>query len=229
MTIRGLPDCKPLSNRALRSSQCCAAEPLQLSLIDVLAEMMSSSSHELLTQIQPSDNALSLYEEVLVVQAAHENGRINTKLKNQRDILDEIATDRLNAIQERAATKDQKEKGELSELIDKLDSDKKQANSALKELEELQSVQEANIRYAVENMYDIATQWVDADYDLRQGFQGTILPEGLILDTQSMQVGTTKISPLYRYVGNKKDLSGTEKSLLVTPAGFEPAIFRMRT
>ena|GEM_PF-6147938 len=37
------------------------------------------------------------------------------------------------------------------------------------------------------------------------------------------------ISPLYRHIPNKKDLSVKEKSLLVTPAGFEPAIFWMRT
>lgn len=56
-----------------------------------------------------------------------------------------------------------------------------------------------------------------------------LFPERVILNTKTLEFGTSKISPLYRYVPNKKDLSVKEKSLVVTPAGFEPAIFRMRT
>ena len=46
----------------------------------------------------------------------------------------------------------------------------------------------------------------------------------MILDTKTMQFGTTLISPIYRYVPNKKDLSVSEKSLLVTLSGLEPEL-----
>ena len=43
-----------------------------------------------------------------------------------------------------------------------------------------------------------------------------MFPEGVILDTKTLTFGTIKISPLYRYVVNKKDPSTSEKSLMVT-------------
>jgi len=46
-----------------------------------------------------------------------------------------------------------------------------------------------------------------------------IFKEGLILNTQTLEFGTTKISPLYRYAPNKKDLSAKEKSLVVNLKG----------
>lgn len=43
-----------------------------------------------------------------------------------------------------------------------------------------------------------------------------LFPQGTTFDMTTMHFGTEKISPLYRYAVNKKDLSETEKSLLVT-------------
>lgn len=77
-------------------------------------------------------------------------------------------------------------------------------------------MQEAKITYAINNMHDIAKQWIDADYDLRVRFQTMLFPEGATFDMATMEFGTEKISPLYRYIPNKKDLSESEKSLLVT-------------
>lgn len=78
-------------------------------------------------------------------------------------------------------------------------------------------------------MHDAHKLWVDADTDLKGRFQNMVFPEGVYFDSKTLDFGITNISPLYRYVPNKKDLSAKEKSLMVTPAGFEPAIFRMRT
>ncbi len=39
----------------------------------------------------------------------------------------------------------------------------------------------------------------------------------LVLDTQTLEFGTGTISPLYRYMPNKKELSEAENSLVVTP------------
>ncbi len=86
---------------------------------------------------------------------------------------------------------------------------------------EQQTVQEAKIEYAIRHMRNIAKQWLDADYDLRVRFQSMIFPEGATLDMKTMHFGTEKISPLYRYIPIKKDLSAREKSLLVIPRRIE--------
>lgn len=179
---------------------------------------------ELLEHIQPTEGFLRGYKEILIRQATKENQRINTKVSNQRKVLDEIAETRLNAIEQRLQEKDDKRKQELSELIERYDNQKLNAKEELDELEVQQTVQEAKITYAINHMHDVAKQWKDADYDLRVRFQTMLFPEGATFDMKSMEFGTQKISPLYRYIPNKKDLSEPEKSSLVIPRGIEPRL-----
>lgn len=126
---------------------------------------------------------------------------------------------RLNAIEDRLLEKDEKRKRELSELIERLDNRKLDAKDKLDELEDQQTVQEAKITYAVNHMHDIAKQWLDADYDLRVRFQTMLFPQGTAFNMTTMQFGTEKISPLYRYITTKEDLPETEKSSLVNSWG----------
>jgi site-specific DNA recombinase len=185
-------------------------------------------SHEawldMLRHVQPTEGFLRGYKEILIRQAAKENGRINAKVKAQREVLDEIADTRLNAIEDRLMEKDKKRKQELSELIERLDSRKLDAKDKLDKLEDQQTVQEAKIAYAINHMHNIAKQWLDADYDLRVRFQTMLFPQGTTFDMETGQFGTEKISPLYRYISNKKDLSEAEKSSLVIPRGIEPLL-----
>lgn len=173
----------------------------------------------MLRHVQPTDGFLRGYKEILIRQAAKENERINAKVKAQREVLDDIADTRLNAIEDRLLEKDEKRKNELSELIERLDNRKLDAKDKLDELEAQQTVQEAKITYAINHMHDIAKQWLDADYDLRVRFQTMLFPQGTTFDMTTRHFGTEQISPLYRYVTNKKDLSEPEKSFLVTLRG----------
>ena len=175
----------------------------------------------MLQHVQPTDGFLRGYKEILIRQAAKENGRINDQVKAQRQVLDDIADTRLNAIEDRLLEKDIKRKQELSELIERLDSRKLDSKDKLDELEAQQTVQEAKITYAINHMHDIAKQWIDADYDLRVRFQTMLFPEGATFNMETMHFGTDKISPLYRYIPNKKDLSVKEKSLMVIPRRIE--------
>ena len=178
----------------------------------------------MLRNVQPTDGFLRGYKEILIRQATKENGRINDKVKVQREVMSDIAETRLNAIEDRLMEKDEKRKQELSDLIERLDSRKLNSKEKLDELEDQQTVQEAKITYAINHMHDIAKQWLDADYDLRVRFQTMLFPEGATFDMATMQFGTDKISPLYRYIPNKKDLSVSEKSSLVTSPGIEPGL-----
>jgi site-specific DNA recombinase len=182
----------------------------------------------LLKQIQPTDSFLKGYKEILIRQATKENDRLNSKVSGKRTQLDGIATTRLSTIRESVSATG-KRKQELGDLLEGLDIEKLTAIDELDELLEKQAVQESKVKYAIKHMRNIDKQWLDADYDLRLRFQSMVFPEGTTLDIATMHFGTDKISPLYRYAPNKKDLTLAEKSSLVTPAGFEPAIFRMRT
>ena len=165
--------------------------------------------------IQPTKGFLRGYKEILIRQAAKQNENVNSKVKSQRTVLDEIAETRLNAIEDRLMEKNGKRKDELSELIDRLDARKIDAKMMLDELEAQQTVHEIKITYALNHMYDIAKQWLDADYDLRIRFQTMLFPKGATFNMETMEFGTDNISPLYRYAATKKDLSEAEKSLLV--------------
>ncbi|MDB5180606.1 MAG: site-specific recombinase [Candidatus Saccharibacteria bacterium] len=176
---------------------------------------------DMLKDVQPTEGFLRAYKEILIRQAAKENGRVNEKVKAQRIVLDDLAETRLNAIEDRLMEKDPKRKNELSELLERLDVRKSDAKENLIDLEMSQTVQESKIAYAVNYMHDIAKQWLDADYDLRVRFQTLLFPRGLTYDMETMQFGTDKLSPLYRYAANKKDLSDDEKSLLVIPRRIE--------
>ncbi len=112
----------------------------------------------------------------------------------------------------------------LNELSERLDNRKLDAKDKLDELEDQLTVQEANITSAINHMHDTANQWLDADYDLRVRLQIILFLQGTTFDMTIMHFGTEQISPLYRYVTNKKDLSEPEKSLLVTPRGIEPRL-----
>ena len=179
---------------------------------------------DMLRNVQPTEGFLRGYKEILIRQAAKENGRINDQVKAQREVLDDIADTRLNAIEDRLLEKDNKRKLELSELIERLDTRKLDAKDKLSELEDQQTVQEAKITYAITYMHDIAKQWLDADYDLRVRFQTMLFPQGATFDMTTMQFGTEQISPLYRYITTKEDLPELEKSSLVTLPGIEPGL-----
>ena len=92
----------------------------------------------------------------------------------------------------------------------------------LQNLEGQQSVRLSQIDYAMNFMNNARKLWVDADLDMRQRFQKAIFPDGVVLNSQTLQFGTTEISPLYRYAPNKKDLSVIDKSLVVGQLGLEP-------
>ena len=183
----------------------------------------------LLSQIEPSEGLLKLYKEVLVRQAVKENDRINARVTAKRNELNDMASTRLNSIESREATTDDKRKAELTELINHLDAKKLVVADELDKLVQQQTIQEAKVEYVITNMGNVAKQWLDADLDLRLRFQNMVFPGGATLDMKTLHFGTQNISPLYRYAPTKRDLSSLEKSSLVTPAGFEPAIFRMRT
>ncbi len=182
---------------------------------------------ELLEQITPSDGALKLYKEILNRQALVQLGNLNQRLEVQRKRLSTLDGERLTAL--RNANNGGLTSDEKADLLAGIEADKIEVLENIAKLEEQQLAKQSAIEYALNFMHDVKKLWQDADPDLKMRFQKMIFPEGLTLDTTALTFGTQLISPIYRYVPIKNDLSTTEKSSLVTPAGVEPAIFRMRT
>ncbi len=178
---------------------------------------------ELLSRIQPSEGFLRGYKEILIRQAARENNRLNDQVRAKRHELDDLANKRLAALQDSVGASD-KRKHELGEVVDSYDLQKITLNNELDNLLDMQTVQEAKIEYAIRHMHDLAKQWRDADYHLRQRFQSMVFPEGVTLNIKTMQFGTEQISPLYRYINTKEDLPELEKSSLVISSGIEPEL-----
>ena len=191
------------------------------------AEKVQEHFENLLADIEPSEDVLRLYKEILNRQAIKQLGGINKRLEGLRQRIGELDRERLEAL--RNANSGQLSPQEKDDLVAAIVADKEEIKDNVTKLEEQQIAKQSSIEYALNFMHDVKRLWTDADPDLKQRFQKMIFPDGLTFNTTTYTFGTESISPLYRYAPNKKDLSELEKSHLVTPRGVEPLIFRMRT
>ncbi len=181
----------------------------------------------LLAEITPEKGVLRLYREITKRVARKALTDVNKAIKGVHDELETIANKKQLIL-------DKLIDGDVSpvekdEYISKLNEQRMTAEDKLHELTEQQSINETTIEIVCNYMDKPAMMWQNADPALKQKFQQLVIPEGVEWDWNEQKFGTLGISPLYRYAPNKKDLSDEEKSLVVTPAGFEPAIFWMRT
>jgi site-specific DNA recombinase len=200
----------------------CARPGCRGKVQSVAAAEVHSRYLSLMHDIKPSTGVLKLYKEVLIRQAIKETGNLNKDIQQLRNKLNEIADTRTATNTKYSI--DQLSNSDRDDVVAKLDQEKYQVVEELAGLERQQTVQETAIEYAINFMTNSAKLWEDAALEHRQRFQSLIFKEGLILNTQTLEFGTTKISPLYRYAPNKKDLSVIEKSLVVTSRGIEPRL-----
>jgi hypothetical protein len=147
---------------------------------------------------------------------------VNSHLKSLRNTISLLDEERSTAMR-------RWNKGEMSiedkdEIINTVEVDKFEKKEQIASLEAQQSIKQSQIDYAMNFMDNAYKLWLDADIDLRQKFQKAIFPEGVNLDTNTLEFGTLHISPLYRYAPNKKDPAITEESLVVTSRGIEPRL-----
>lgn len=196
----------------------CSRPECRGKVSSIKAEKANELFSELLKQIKPTDDTLSLYKEILNRTAMRQLDNINTRIKNLRNAISEMDTERSTAMRRWNS-------GEISgndkdEIITAVEADSLDKKEQLEKLESQQAVKKAQIDYAMNFMGNAYKLWMDADLDLKRRFQNMVFPEGVYFDSKSLQFGTTNISPLYRYAPNKNDLSIKNKSSLVSPRGF---------
>lgn len=199
----------------------CARESCKGIVKSVKAVTLHDDFIHLLHKITPSEGLLRLYKRILVAEANQELGRLNGRVKGLRNQLSDIDKTRVNTI--RKFTEEALTLPEKNELIDALDAQKFAVVAELAELEAQQCIREADIELAINLMGNVDKQWAASDLDVRVRFQKILFPEGVVYDTDGHRFGTSQISPLYRYVGIKKDAEAPSESYLVAGAGLEPA------
>lgn len=199
----------------------CARKPCRGKTVSVKADVVHKEFGKLLEKIKPSQGLLKLYRTVLMRQANQELDNLNMRIKKYRRDLDQVSEARSSAVQkfvEGSITLEEKK-----DVVDALDKKKMKTTLELNELEQQQTLREADIEYALNFMENLDKLWHDAGFDMKQRFQKMIFPDGVVFDTNTRQFGTTKISPLYRYIPNEKASEEALNSNLVAGAGLEPA------
>lgn len=197
----------------------CARPSCRGKVPSVKAETVNRQFGELLRDIQPEKSTLALYKEILNRTAMNQLDNLNRRLGTLRGALGSLDNERSTAM--RRWNLGSMSDEDKDEIIANIETDKAEKRQQIAQLEEQQAVKQTQIDYAMNFMHDAYKLWGDADVTMRQRFQRAIFPEGVVLDTRTVQFGTTLISPLYRYAPNKKDLSVKEKSLLVIPRRVE--------
>lgn len=110
------------------------------------------------------------------------------------------------------------------DLLASIDVDRTEKNEQLEALEEQQMIKRTQIDYIMNFMGNTYKLWVDADVEMRQRLQNIIFSEGVILNTKTMQFGTSLISPLYRYAPNQHKF-GNGRPLRLSCQGKIESIF----
>lgn len=192
----------------------CARKSCRGKVPSIKAETANAMFGELLKDIQPLDTILKLYKEILNRTAMKQLDNLNRRLSTLRNGLSTLDEERATAM--RKWNMGKMSDSDKDELILGIESDKAERREQIDALEKQQAVKQSQIDYAMNFMGNAHKLWIDADVDMRQRFQKAIFPEGVMLDTKNLHFGTAQISPLYRYKPNKKDLSESEKSLLVS-------------
>ena len=192
----------------------CARKSCKGIVPSIKASVANDMFAELLRDFSPTESTMELYKEILNRTAMKQLDSLNKRLGTLRNAVTAIDAERSTAM--RRWNKGEITDSDKNELIISLEVDKLDRNEQIDNLEKQQAVKQTQIDYAMNFMHDAHKLWIDADVTIRQRFQKMIFPEGVILDTKTMNFGTTNISPLYRYITSKKELSEAENSLVVT-------------
>lgn len=182
---------------------------------------------DLLTRLSPDNGRLNLLKTLIVrvwrdeVKTMRErknklNSEIDKLSEQKLDAAEKVITGELTASEKTALTK---------RLTLKIGT----AKTELRKIEGRIGTKEDAVEYALSYLGNAPRLWNSASPEMKQVYQRMIFPEGLPYNLSTNQFGTAKMSNLYTLAGTKKDPSMSDESLLVTPAGFEPAIAGLRT
>ena len=200
----------------------CARKSCRGIVPSMKAETANELFSKLLKDIQPEESTIKLYREILNRTAMRQLDNLNNRIGTLRSSLTSLESERNTAM--RRWNSGSMSDSDKDGLLASIDVDRLEKREQLEALEEQQSIKRTQIDYIMNFMGNAHKLWVDADVEMRQRFQSIIFPEGVVLDTKNIQFGTSLISPLYRYAPIKKDLSMSDKSLVVIPRGIEPLL-----
>ena len=182
---------------------------------------------DLLTHLKPNGKALKLMKQ-LIVRVWNDEVKLlhSSRIKAQKRI-DELETHKQNAV-DKVVNGDISVQEKLA-LQERADMEIARAKGDIDRLADKMGTKQEAIDYVLSFMGNAPRLWWDASTEMRVKYQAMMFPHGIVYDFKTNIFGTAKISSLYTLAGIKKESNKSSDSLLVTPAGFEPAIFWMRT
>ena len=188
---------------------------------------MDQLFQNLLENVTPTEGTIRLFKTIVKRTATKKLTYVNREIEDIRSLLNKADADITKATQsyfDGDISKEEQDNFQQARRLDRIKLD-----CQLEELRGVQRLNESTVDYVCGFINKPVLMWQDADMATKIAFQKMIMPDGIEFDIKAKSFGTATISPLYRLETNKKDPSETKESLMVTPAGFEPAIFWMRT
>lgn len=201
-------------------SRCRGTGSKAVDRIDTLFEAF-------LNEVTPTDSMINLFRVIVRRTASQKLKDVNKELNSLRDDMSSIDKDIQKALQaflDGDIGKDEKESYQSDLRLKRIDIE-----NQIAKMEDAQRLNEATITYVCNFMNAPARMWKDADPQIKVEFQKMVTVNGITVDLKNEKFGTDGLSMFYRLKDIKKDSEESLDSQMVTPAGFEPAIFRMRT
>ncbi len=182
---------------------------------------------DLLTRLRPDAGRLKLMQTIIVRAWRDEVHTMRDRKNKLSAEIDKLSEQKLDAA-EKVVT-GELTAAEKTALVKRIKLKIGTAKSNVQKLEMRIGTKEEAIEYAVSYMGNAPRLWNGASPEMRQIYQRMIFPEGLPYNLNTNSFGSAKMSNLYTLANIKKDSSEVDESLMVTPRGVEPLIFRMRT
>ncbi len=184
-------------------------------------EILEESFLYSLKQIQPNQDFVNLFKEVLVKVwemkqrfVVNEQQQIDNSLQHLREMKKRLIEKNLEGI---ISNQDYKEQVEALS-----------ARIIIKEVERSEiKMEESNIDYLVsasEELFNkVSTIWLDAPFEHKLKFQHLLFPKGIIY--KDGNIGINELGLPFNLIANAE----VEKTTLVPPRGFEPLILWLKT
>lgn len=191
----------------------------------ILATDAHAIFEDYLRQITPEEGTLRLFREIVKRTAFRQLGNNNNKIKELNREIEEIISDKQNAIAQLLKNDLGLSDDGKREHLATYDNKRARLEGELEDLKRIQLLNESTIEYVCNFMRMPAKLWRDGNLEVKQAIQHIIFPHGIYFDLKTKKCGTDKISPLFSINTIKKAPSGANLNDMGWDTGIEPATF----
>lgn len=169
--------------------------------------------NDYLESVTPKPETLKMARELIRKTALRKFGNTKAELKAVKDEEDSVLSTKANAITMFVDGKLTPEDKDL--LFSNINAKLEDIRMRRMKLEKVLEQNDISLEYVFNFMSMPAKLWRDSDLEARQAIQKIIFPEGFYIDPKTKKCGTSKISPLYSVICNKKEPNTDSNSKMV--------------